>query len=165
MLSVERAQGVVESVQQHLLTPDGLRSLAPEDSHYRAHYAGGPVERDSAYHQGTVWPWLMGPFLTAYLKVHGGSEAARRQAAEWLSPLQDHLKDGGLGQISEIFDGDAPHRPCGCIAQAWSVAEILRAYAEDVKLVRPWRATELQLVKTPERNSTAQGTRKTGTKS
>jgi glycogen debranching enzyme len=137
MLSPERAKGVVEKVQAHLLTPFGLRSLAPSDPQYRGRYTGGPTERDGAYHQGTVWPWLMGPFITAYIKVNQGSDAARRQAAEWLEPLKGHLADGGLGHISEIFDGDAPQRPCGCIAQAWSVAEILRAYVEDVKGIRP----------------------------
>ncbi len=137
MLSSDRARSVVEKIQEHLLTPYGLRSLAPSDPQYRGRYTGGPFERDGAYHQGTVWPWLMGPFITAYLKVNGNSEAARRQAAEWLSPLKDHLADGGLGHISEILDGDAPQRPCGCIAQAWSVAEILRAYVEDVQGVRP----------------------------
>ena len=79
----------------------------------------------------------MGPFITAYVKVNGGSDAARRQAAEWLAPLKDHLADGGLGHISEILDGDAPQRPCGCMAQAWSVAEILRALVEDVHGLRP----------------------------
>ena len=137
MLTHERARKVVETVQQHLLTPYGLRSLSPSDPQYRGRYTGGPLERDGAYHQGTVWPWLMGPFITAYVRVNGGSEAARRQAAAWLAPLNDHLADAGLGHISEIFDGDAPHRPCGCIAQAWSVAEVLRAYIEDVKGVRP----------------------------
>jgi glycogen debranching enzyme len=137
MLSSDRAKSVVEKIQEHLLTPYGLRSLAPSDPQYRGRYTGGPFERDGAYHQGTVWPWLMGPFITAYLKVNGNSEAARRQASEWLSPLRDHLADGGLGHISEILDGDVPQRPCGCIAQAWSVAEILRAYVEDVQGVRP----------------------------
>jgi len=137
MLSTERAKAVVEKVREHLLTPYGLRSLAPGDPQYRGRYTGGPVERDGAYHQGTVWPWLMGPFITAYVKVNEGSDAARRQAAEWLAPLKDHLADGGLGHISEIFDGDAPQRPGGCIAQAWSVAEILRALVEDVYGVRP----------------------------
>jgi predicted glycogen debranching enzyme len=137
MLSEERAAGVVAQVQEHLLTPYGLRSLAPSDPQYRGRYTGGPAERDGAYHQGTVWPWLMGPFLTAYMKVYGGSEAARQQATEWLAPLKDHLADGGLGHISEIFDGDSPHRPCGCIAQAWSVAEVLRAYVEEVQARRP----------------------------
>jgi glycogen debranching enzyme len=137
MLSPERAKSVVEKVQEHLLTPYGLRSLSPTDPQYRGRYTGGPTERDGAYHQGTVWPWLMGPFLTAYIKVNGGSDAARSQAAEWLTPLRDHLSDAGLGNVSEIFDGDAPQRPCGCVAQAWSVAEILRTYVEDVKGIRP----------------------------
>jgi predicted glycogen debranching enzyme len=143
MLSPERARAVVENVQEHLLTPYGLRSLASTDPQYRGRYTGGPVERDGAYHQGTVWPWLMGPFITAYIKVNEGSEAARRQAAAWLAPLKDHLADGGLGHISEIFDGDTPQRPCGCIAQAWSVAEVLRAYIEDVQGVRPQRQAEV----------------------
>jgi glycogen debranching enzyme len=137
ILSAERAKAVVDKVREHLLTPYGLRSLAPSDPQYRGHYTGGPAERDGAYHQGTVWPWLLGPFITAYLKVSGGTAAAREQAAGWLSPLQKHLSKAGLGQISEIFEGDAPHRPCGCIAQAWSVAEVLRAYVEDVKGIKP----------------------------
>ncbi len=137
MLSPERAKCVVQKVQEHLLTPYGLRSLAPTDPQYRGRYTGGPTERDSAYHQGTVWPWLLGPFISAYVKVNGGSETARRQAGEWLEPLREHLTDGGLGHISEIFDGDAPQLPRGNIAQAWSVAEILRAYIEDVKGIRP----------------------------
>src|SRR5437879_7098771 len=143
MLSRERAKAVVEKVQEHLLTPYGLRSLAPSDPQYRGRYTGGPSERDGAYHQGTVWPWLLGPFITAYVKVNGGSDAARRQAAEWLAPLKDHLADGGLGHISEILDGDAPQRPCGCIAQAWSVAEILRALVEDVYGLRPMLQPEV----------------------
>jgi predicted glycogen debranching enzyme len=137
MLSSERAQSVVQKVQEHLLTPYGLRSLSSTDPQYRGRYTGGPTERDGAYHQGTVWPWLIGPFITAYIKVNGGSETARGQASEWLEPLREHLTDGGLGHISEIFDGDAPQLPRGCIAQAWSVAEILRAYIEDVKGIRP----------------------------
>jgi predicted glycogen debranching enzyme len=137
MLTPERAKSVVEKVQEHLLTPYGLRSLTPSDPQYRGRYTGGPADRDGAYHQGAVWPWLMGPFITSYVKVNGGSEAAREQAAEWLGPLRDHLSDAGLGQISEIFEGDAPHPPCGCIAQAWSVAEVLRAYVEDVRGLRP----------------------------
>jgi len=137
MLSPERAKSVVEKVQEHLLTPYGLCSLAPSAPQYRGRYTGDPSSRDGAYHQGTVWPWLLGPFITAYVKVHGGSDAARRQAAEWLAPLRDHLADAGLGHISEIFDGDPPHRPCGCMAQAWSVAEVLRAWIEDVQGLRP----------------------------
>jgi glycogen debranching enzyme len=137
MLSAERAAAVVEKVREHLLTPFGLRSLAPSDPQYRGRYSGSPTERDSAYHQGTVWPWLLGPFITAYVKTNGYSDTSRRQAAEWLAPMNEHLRDAGLGHISEIFEGDAPHRPCGCIAQAWSVAEILRCYIEDVKGARP----------------------------
>ncbi len=137
MLASDRARRVVEKVQEHLLTPYGLRTLAPSDPQYHGQYTGGPAERDCAYHQGTVWPWLMGPFITAYVKVNGGNEAARRQAAEWLAPLEDHLTDGGLGHISEIFCGHAPQGPCGCVAQAWSVAEILRTLVEDVRGLRP----------------------------
>lgn len=137
MLRPERAKLVVDVVQQHLLTPYGLRTLAPVDPQYRGRYTGGPYSRDGAYHQGTVWPWLMGPFITAFIKVNGGSPAARQQAETWLSSLKDHLSDAGVGHISEIFDGDHPHRPVGCIAQAWSVAEIQRATVEDVYGVRP----------------------------
>jgi predicted glycogen debranching enzyme len=136
MLSPKRAKQVVAVVQEHLLTPYGLRSLAPSDPQYRGRYTGDGVSRDGSYHQGTVWPWLLGPFITAYMKVHGGNEAARKQAEEWLAPLKEHLSDGGLGHISEIFEGDAPHRPVGCIAQAWSVAEIRRAAVEDVWGIR-----------------------------
>jgi predicted glycogen debranching enzyme len=137
MLSIEKARAVVYKVQQQLLTPMGLRSLAPIDPQYRGRYTGGPLERDGAYHQGTVWPWLLGAFITAYVNVNGADAGARRQAAEWLVPLQEHLSEAGLGHISEIFEGDPPHRPCGCIAQAWSVAEVLRAYLEDVKAIKP----------------------------
>ncbi len=145
MLSGERAKAVVEKVREHLLTPYGLRSLSPGDPQYRGHYTGGPAERDGAYHQGTVWPWLLGPFITAYIKVNGSSDAAREQAAEWLKPIQNHLSEAGLGHISEIFEGDAPYRPCGCVAQAWSVAEVLRAYVEDVKGIQPAVRTEIRL--------------------
>jgi glycogen debranching enzyme len=137
MLSPERAKAVVETVKEHLLTPYGLRSLAASDPKYRRRYAGGPVERDGAYHQGTVWPWLMGPFITAYMKVNGNSEPVRRQAIDWLAPLKSHLSDAGLGHISEVFDGDTPQNPGGCMAQAWSVAEVLRALVEDVYGLRP----------------------------
>ncbi|MGH9556941.1 MAG: amylo-alpha-1,6-glucosidase [Terriglobales bacterium] len=136
MLPPERARSVVKAVERQLLTPYGLRSLAPGDPQYRPRYEGDPRSRDSAYHQGTVWPWLMGPFLTAYCKVNWHSKQAREQARKWLEPLQAHLSEAGLGQISEIFDAEAPHRPRGCFAQAWSVAEVLRALVEDVLRVR-----------------------------
>jgi predicted glycogen debranching enzyme len=159
MLSPERATSVVEKVQEHLLTPYGLRSLAASDPQYRGRYTGGPAERDGAYHQGTVWPWLMGPFITAYVKVKGDRDEARRQAGGWLAPLKDHLATAGLGHISEIFEGDAPHRPCGCIAQAWSVAEILRTYVEDVKGIRPKVQPDMVSAKVP-RNVAVTGTPK-----
>jgi predicted glycogen debranching enzyme len=144
MLSPERGRAVVETVQQHLLTPYGLRSLAPSDPQYRGRYTGGPESRDGAYHQGTVWPWLMGPFITAYIKVGGSNGSARRQAENWLSGIRDHLAEAGLGHISEIFEGDPPHRPCGCIAQAWSVAEVLRATVEDIHGIRPLSLSQVQ---------------------
>ena len=125
MLTPDRAQKVVATVEEHLLTPYGLRTLAPTYPQYHGRYTGTPAERDEAYHQGTVWPWLMGPFITAYLKVNQGSDAAK-QAAEWLRPLEGYLLDCGAGQLPELFDGDPPHRPCGCLAQAWSIAELLR---------------------------------------
>jgi predicted glycogen debranching enzyme len=132
MLSEERARRVVEVVERELLTPYGLRSLAQGDPRYSGRYEGGPEARDAVYHQGAVWAWLLGPFITAYVRTHGRSAESKRQATAWLAPLVGHLKDAGLGHVSEIFDGDAPHTPRGCVAQAWSVAEILRAAVEDV---------------------------------
>ncbi len=130
MLTKERAERVVETVRAQLLTPFGLRTLSPNDPQYQGRYTGGVAERDAAYHQGTVWPWLLGPFLSAYLRIHDGSPAARQQAAEWLGPLEEYLLKEGVGQLPEIFDGNAPHNPHGCVAQAWSVAEMLRLRAE-----------------------------------
>src|SRR5262249_25422183 len=131
MLSREKADQVMAVVERDLLTPYGLRSLSPNDSQYCGRYEGGPSKRDGVYHQGTVWAWLMGPFITAYLKVNGTGKKGREQAARWLDAFYGHLNDAGLGQVSEVFDGDGPHHPGGCIAQAWSVAELLRAAAED----------------------------------
>jgi predicted glycogen debranching enzyme len=139
MLSGEQAKRVVGAVERDLLTPYGLRSLARSDHQYRGRYEGDPYSRDSAYHQGTVWPWLMGPFLTAYLKVNERSAKAYRQAEQWLSGLRTFMLEEGSGQIPEIFDGDAPHRAGGCLAQAWSVAEILRVSVEDLRAVKPAR--------------------------
>jgi predicted glycogen debranching enzyme len=137
MLSAEKAKRVVATVERQLLTPYGLRSLAPSDHLYRGRYEGDPSARDSAYHQGTVWPWLMGPFLTAYLKVNGRSAKARRQAEQWLSELRRFMLDEGVGQVPEVFDGDAPRRAGGCLAQAWSVAELLRVSVEEVRVIKP----------------------------
>ena len=130
LLSDAQEKSVVEVVQRELLTPVGLRSLSPRDSRYRPRYEGDQWSRDSAYHQGTVWGWLLGPFLGAYLGVHGESDAAKAQVQEWLKPMIAHLDEAGLGSISEIFDGDAPHQPRGCFAQAWSVAETLRIWTQ-----------------------------------
>ena len=134
LLTKEKARAVLRVVQRELLTPFGLRSLSPEHKDYIGHYGGDQHSRDRAYHQGTVWAWLLGPFVTAYINVNNRSKEAREFAEDLLSDfLSNHLSDAGLGTISEIFDGDPPHHPRGCIAQAWSVAEILRAYVEDVR--------------------------------
>jgi len=126
ILDSARARAVVEAVERELLTPRGLRSLAPSDPAYRGRYVGDAPTRDMTYHQGTVWPWLAGPFFIAWLKVHGTDEASRKTVKAWLAQFEEHLTEAGLGQVSEIFDGDAPFEPRGCIAQAWSVAELLR---------------------------------------
>ena len=110
----------------------GLRTLSPQDSRYRPRYEGGPMERDSAYHQGTVWPFLLGPFVTAWLKTFGDTAETRTEARSFLKGIEAHLQEACLGQVSEIFDGDSPHQPRGCPAQAWSVAEPLRALVEDL---------------------------------
>jgi glycogen debranching enzyme len=129
MLDADQWRKVVEVVERELLTPMGLRSLSPRDQKYRGRYEGDVKSRDSAYHQGTVWPWLMGPFLTAYVRVHG--DAGRARAAALLEHFREVMRSRGLAQIPEIADGDAPHESRGCIAQAWSVAELLRAAVED----------------------------------
>jgi predicted glycogen debranching enzyme len=130
LLTAEHARQVVAVVERELLTHYGLRSLAPSDPRYVARYTGDIPSRDGAYHQGTVWPWLLGPFFSAYMKVAHDSPAARQQVRRWLVAFAEHLRDAGLGQVSEIFDADVPHAPRGCIAQAWSVAELLRVAAE-----------------------------------
>jgi predicted glycogen debranching enzyme len=137
LLEADKALHVVDVVEWELLTPYGLRTLSRRDPNYHGRYGGDPRSRDSAYHQGTVWPWLLGPFLTAYVRVHGSSAEARDRAERFLDSLRQHLWQAGLGQISEVFDGDPPHRPGGCVAQAWSVAEVLRTYVEDALGRRP----------------------------
>jgi len=126
MLDDHRASRVVAAVERELLTPWGLRTLGAKDPQYRGRYSGDSSSRDSAYHQGTVWPWLAGPFFTAWLKVNRFDQPARNKVRAWISYFQQHLSQAGLRQISEIFDGDPPFEPRGCIAQAWSVAEVLR---------------------------------------
>jgi len=126
MLSIGQAQKIVEKVENELLTPFGLRSLSPKDNDYCPIYIGAPFERDSAYHQGTVWGWLIGAFVDAYRKVCPNGNKTEKRIKEILSGFEGHLTEAGIGQISEIFDADAPHSPRGCMAQAWSVAEVLR---------------------------------------
>lgn len=126
-LTPSQRQGVVRVVSEKLLTPRGLRTLAPDDKRYRGRYGGSWESRDRAYHQGTVWAWLMGPFIEACLRTNNASAASVALAQEHLDAFNDHFTEAGLGTVSEVFDGDAPHRPGGCIAQAWSVAELLRA--------------------------------------
>src|SRR6202158_3513576 len=123
-LTSEQQKAVVDVCARRLLTSHGLRSLAPGEAGYTGHYSGGPRERDAAYHQGTVWGWLLGPFALAHHRVYHDSEAALR----FLEPLGRQIYASGLGTLSEIFDGDAPFTPRGCIAQAWTVAEVLRAW-------------------------------------
>jgi predicted glycogen debranching enzyme len=124
LLPMDRARNVVGTCARHLLTPVGLRSLAPTDPRYVGTYTGGPRERDAVYHQGAVWGWLLGPFALAHYAVHGDLP----HAIALLDGISSHLGEACLGSINEIFDGDAPHRPRGCFAQAWSVSETLRAW-------------------------------------
>ncbi|TMA30698.1 MAG: glycogen debranching protein, partial [Deltaproteobacteria bacterium] len=127
LLDGERARRVVDVVEAQLWTPLGLRSLAPGAAGYCAHYRGGPAERDRAYHQGTVWPWLAGAFVLAWLRVHGDTPAAKREARErFVAPLLAHRGEAGLGHVSEVADGAPPHAPGGCPFQAWSLGELIR---------------------------------------
>jgi glycogen debranching enzyme len=128
-LPIELRRDVVRIAAERLLTPFGLRSLAAGEPGYCGRCVGARAQRDGAYHQGTVWAWLIGPFIEAHLLVNEFSQDAKQQAASWLEPLLGHLDSAGLGQVSEIFDGDPPHAPRGCFAQAWSVAELLRSLA------------------------------------
>ncbi len=134
ILTGDRAREVVSTVERELLTPAGLRSLSPRDPGYRGRYEGGVFERDSAYHQGTVWPWLMGPFLSAFVRSHTDRAAARDQARDRFRAFEPRLRENCLGQLCEINDAEQPYLPRGCFAQAWSVAELLRAAVEDLDL-------------------------------
>jgi glycogen debranching enzyme len=138
LLPPEKARRVVDAVADRLLTPMGLRSLAPGSQSYAPRYEGTPAERDARYHQGTVWPWLMGPFVEAWLRAYGSSSRSRREARErFLTPLLQLAQQTG-GHLPEIADAEPPHTPRGCPAQAWSVAEILRL-EESVLAPRPRR--------------------------
>lgn len=123
-LTNRQQQAVVDYCAQHLYTSFGLRSLGPEDPQYVGHYGGDIRQRDGAYHQGTVWGWLLGPFVLAHYRVHGSAHTA----LSYLDPVAHHLNDYGVGTLGEIFDGQPPFVPRGCIAQAWTVAEVLRAW-------------------------------------
>jgi predicted glycogen debranching enzyme len=127
VLNQERWSSVVDVVEKKLLTPVGLRSLSPDDPEYKPIYSGDLRSRDGAYHQGTVWAWLIGPFIDAWLKLHPNE---RQEARKFLECFPEHLDDAGLGTISEVFDARAPHSAGGCIAQAWSVAEVLRCWVK-----------------------------------
>ncbi|OHB62011.1 MAG: hypothetical protein A2167_06920 [Planctomycetes bacterium RBG_13_46_10] len=128
-LSLQQQKSILDCIQKELLTPYGLRTLNVRNFNYKGTYTGPQRLRDEAYHQGTVWPYLIGPFVEAYLKVNEFSRQSKKTAADIIAPLMQHLtEDACLGQVSEIFNGDAPHKPKGCFAQAWSVAEVLRAY-------------------------------------
>jgi glycogen debranching enzyme len=126
LLSGAKARRVLEVCAAELWTPVGLRSLAAGDSRYVGRYGGGPRERDGAYHQGTVWTWLLGPFVSAHYRVHADATAA----LEYLRAIPAHLREGCIGEVSEIMDADPPFEPRGCFAQAWGVAEVLRAWSE-----------------------------------
>ncbi len=127
LLEGERARQVVDAVERQLWTPLGLRTLAPGAEGYTPQYQGGIRERDGAYHQGTVWPWLLGPFVEAWVRVRGSGADVRAEARRrFFQPLLDHLDVAGVGHISEIVDAEPPHTPRGCPFQAWSVGEALR---------------------------------------
>jgi predicted glycogen debranching enzyme len=141
LLPASRCRQVLQQVEQRLWTPIGLRSLAPGEPGYVPHYEGGPFERDSAYHQGTVWPWLLGPFIEAWVKCRGNTEAARAEArARFAAPWLRHLSAAGVGHVCEIADADPPHAPRGCPFQAWSVSELLRVQHQVLR-AGPERAT------------------------
>ena len=128
MLSPEQERQVVDTVKRHLYTPCGLRTLSPEDPEYHPTYGGPMVERDMAYHQGTTWVFPMGAYYLAYLKTHGNSAEAAADVRDQLSALEPMLREGCVGQLPEILDGDFPTESKGCFAQAWSVGEMLRVF-------------------------------------
>ncbi len=131
ILQKERWRDVLRTIEAELLTPVGLRTLSPFDPNYKGRYVGGPKERDAAYHQGTVWPWLFGAYVSAYLKLYGPEPKVLAFVQQLYQPFKKRMTEAGIGTISEIYDADPPHLACGCISQAWSVAEILRSYVRD----------------------------------
>jgi predicted glycogen debranching enzyme len=142
MLRGEIARQVVDLVERVLWTPLGLRTLEPGAPGYRPRYEGGVLSRDGAYHQGTVWPWLLGPFVDAWVRVRGGGAAVRAEArSRFFDPILEHLHRAGVGHVSEIADAEAPHLPRGCPFQAWSVAEALRL---DLQILAAGRGGRVQ---------------------
>jgi predicted glycogen debranching enzyme len=132
MLPYELEKGIVDIVTEELLTPFGLRTLSPADSRYTGFYRGTTEERDAAYHNGTVWPWLLGPYITAYARVYKDRTETKDKLRDLLRDIEEHLDEACIGGISEVFDGNWPHKPNGCVSQAWSVAEIIRCYVESI---------------------------------
>jgi glycogen debranching enzyme len=132
LLSAAQRRSVVRAVEEALLTPYGVRTLAPGEPGYAAHYRGGPAERDLAYHQGTVWPWLLGPYARAYLLAFGRSAETLGHCRGLLRALEAHLDEACLGSVSEVFDAEAPYRPGRAPAQAWSVAELIQLLSADL---------------------------------
>ena len=164
LVTREQAEQVLRVVHDQLLTPVGLRTLSPNDTRYRARYEGGVADRDGAYHQGTVWPFLLGPFVTAWVKAYGKQGTGKKTARAFLDGLEAHLDAACLGQVSEIFDAELPHEPRGCPAQAWSVAEPLRALIEDCGVHKQNKVEKKQAVghavrkKPPVRRTKTKGT-------
>lgn len=132
MLDPEKEKSIVDVVKEKLYVGCGLRSLDPDHKDYHPIYIGSLDKRDHAYHQGTAWGFLLGGFISAYVKVNGNTKSAKQEAKELLSPIEEHFYQNCIGSICEIFDGDAPHNGRGCYAQAWSVGEVLRCYCEDI---------------------------------
>lgn len=133
LLDDSRSRSVLDAVERELLTPYGLRTLSPRDHRYAPRYGGAQRARDGAYHQGTVWPWLIGPYVSAFLRVHGRSQSSLAKARALIEPLIAYLAHQGVGQIPEVFDADPPHGAGGCPAQAWSVAELVRLLATELR--------------------------------
>jgi predicted glycogen debranching enzyme len=130
LLDKEISSSILKMIEEKLLTPFGLRTLSPDDPKYISKYHGNQLSRDAAYHQGTVWSWLLGPYITAKVKLEG--EEGKKSMLELLKNFESHFTEACIGNVSEIFDGEAPFLPKGCIAQAWGAAEVLRAYIEDI---------------------------------
>jgi glycogen debranching enzyme len=126
MLTKEQMKRILDIANRMLVTPRGLRTLSPSEEGYQGIYCGTQEERDSAYHQGTVWPWLVGPFCEGWLRVYGEGGVSR--VRKLIMGFEETLTEAGISTISEIYDGDPPHEPRGAISQAWSVAEVLRIY-------------------------------------